>query len=119
MCYNLLCSFCGRHLEVYYHVNLALSKLIKPWKKVYILSDFHLLSDKQFGRELHGQKDAPWARSSPIYHSTENLQLLLHGATILSPIADLAGTTRATVISVAYGSSSSSHVTFSGFNLTP
>lgn len=115
MCYNLLCSFCGRHLEVYYHVDLALSKLIKPWKEVHILSDFHLLLDKKLGGELHGQKDAPWARSSPIYHCTENLQRLLP----LSPIADLAGITRATVISIAYGSSSSFHVAFSGFNLTP
>lgn len=34
---------CGRHLEVYYHMGLAVSKLIKPYKEVHILSDFHLI----------------------------------------------------------------------------
>lgn len=62
---------CGRNLEVYYHVGLAISKLIKPWKEVHILSDFHLMLNKQFGRELHKQKDVPWVRNSPIYYCSE------------------------------------------------
>ena len=71
---------CGRHLEVYYHMGLAISKLIKPWKEVHILSDFHLMLNKQFGRELHKQKDVPWVRNSPIYYCSEYPQFFFPGA---------------------------------------